>query len=265
MNTSKYPIEISYRTPGRSWHRLDGGGHGMTEAMNLDNLTTLVRTTFILDGIDGDERAVSTSMLLVVSDVVAQRWVAEVCEPWFDDESKRYVDGKIRVSKEVAIIPRKQLRFDETEAPGGLPVYTAKHGKRFRWYSADAAMPKPTEEQVRACIEDLPEPSEADSLRRELERMRDLHRAAEARAADAWGETSDTLVQLLAMIEAATGDGDFDVEKLGASARHLCEAIATNSDPRIACDARGGPRTPVEVSVALFGEEVALSLWGDPP
>jgi hypothetical protein len=52
-----------------------------------------------------------------------------------------------------------------------------------------------------------------------------------------------------------------EIEKMTVVARSLCEAIAASKDPRIACDARGGRRTPVEVSVSLFGQDVALAMW----
>jgi hypothetical protein len=190
MNDIKYPIEVGYPITCRAWHRIDVRCDGMTEAMNLDNCSVLLRTTFILDGDDGVERSVSTSMLVLADDVVAQRWSAEVCEPWFDDESRKHVPGKIRLTRQLAIIPRKELRFDETHVVGGLPVYT-ELGNRFRWYRADDAMPAPTDEQVHAYLQSLPEPSEVDSLRRELAKMRERYLEAELRVSEARGAKED--------------------------------------------------------------------------
>lgn len=189
MNTSiKYPIEVSRRNTGRAWHRIDEVVHDgdVTDAMTIDCSSTLIRTTVTRHG--EVDNSVSTSLLVVPGVVVAQRWQVAVVEPWLDDEDGTRHPGTTLLTTQAAVISRPELRHDQTTAPGGLPVYTSEAGGRFgrfRWYSADEPMPMPTDEQVYAYLEGLPAPSEVESLRRELDKMRERYLEAEQRVAEA--------------------------------------------------------------------------------
>jgi hypothetical protein len=172
-------------------------------------------------------------------------------------------------------------------------------------------MPRPTDEQVRAYVDGQPPPSEAESLRRELDKMRERYLEAEERVSEAraakddheepwiWSDDdtaktvdefgnmmvvritgghlrallsaaysemresyNDSIGRILSLAFRSMDKADpVEVEKMTVVARSLCEEIAASKDPRIACDDRGGRRTPVEVSVSLFGQDVALAMW----
>jgi hypothetical protein len=157
------------------------------------------------------------------------------------------------------------LRPEYVSVPAGLPPAGASTRPVFRWFCADDPMPRPTDEQVRAYVDGLPPPSEADSLRRELDKMCERCDATDEQIGvvraqrDEMREMLSMALSLLAM--AKDDGGTVTLEKMAIVARPFCEAIAASKDPRIACDARGGRRTPVEVSVDMFGQEVALAMW----
>jgi hypothetical protein len=280
MDTSTFPVKQGSHI-GARWHDIEfnTASGERTEAMNLHGGRVLVRTT-VRDSEYGEEGqppsiAVSTSMLTMSDAMVVKRWAPHVREPEVDEETGAEEPGVIVLSIEHRIAPptwthlrsgnTDLLRPEYVSVPAGLPPASAPTRPVFRWFCADDPMPRPTDEQVRAYVEGLPPPNEADSLRRELDEMRERCDEADEQIGVVRAqcdEMREMLSMTLALMSMAKEEGGaVAIENMTAIARPLCEAIAASKDPRIACDARGGRRTPVEVSISLFGEEVALAMW----
>ena len=206
MNTSTFPIKQGSHIGGR-WHDIEfnTASGERTEAMNLHGGRVLVRTT-VRDSEYGEEGqppsiAVSTSMLTLSDAMVIKRWAPHVIEPHFDEEEGREEPGVIVLSVEQRIAPptwthlrsgnTDLLRPEYASSPTGLPPAGASTRPVFRWFCADDTMPRPTDEQVRAYVDGLPPPSEADSLRRELDKMRERYLEAEERVSEARGAKDD--------------------------------------------------------------------------
>jgi hypothetical protein len=200
MNTRA--LRISYGSPvaTRRWHDIelvkpDGD---RTEAMNQPGGIVLLRTTLRDTEWSGEDSFCSTSvaasLICIKGMMVAKRWLPGVIEPWVDEEDQRHHPGMILVDEEFALVPVSEVSGESgllkpdsyIQGPDG---YT-KHSE-FRWFDADSFMPRPTEEQVRACVENLPPPSEVESLRAELDKMRERYLDAEQRVSEARGAIED--------------------------------------------------------------------------
>jgi hypothetical protein len=195
MNTSEFPITQGSHV-GCRWHDIEynKSNDDRVEAMNLHGGRVLVRTTQRDQEPATDEGtysiATSTSMIHLNDAMVVKRWAPHVREPYFDEDEGRDVPGVIVLSIEYSLAPPTwtHLRSKDTD------LLRREHGTErstFRWFNADESMPRPTDEQVRAYVEGLPPPNEADSLRRELDKMRERYLDAEARVSEARGVRED--------------------------------------------------------------------------
>ena len=197
MDTSTFPIKQGSHV-GARWHDIEftKPSDDRVEAMNLSCGRVLVRTTVRSSeyeyGEDGQPPtvAVSTSMITINDAMVVKRWAPHVIEPAVDEETGDKDPGAIVLSMEHRIAPPtwKPLRS------GNADLLRCEHGVErptFRWFCADDTMPRPTDEQVRAYVDGLPPPSEADSLRRELDLMRERYLEAEERVSEARGAKDD--------------------------------------------------------------------------
>ena len=197
MDTSTFPIKQGSHV-GARWHDIEftKPSDDRVEAMNLSGGRVLVRTTVRSSeyeyGEDGQPPtvAVSTSMITIDDAMVVKRWAPHVIEPAVDEETGDKDPGAIVLSMEHRIAPPtwKPLRS------GNADLLRCEHGVErptFRWFCADDTMPRPTDEQVRAYVDGLPPPSEADSLRRELDLMRERYLEAEERVSEARGAKDD--------------------------------------------------------------------------
>jgi hypothetical protein len=195
MNTSEFPITQGSHV-GCRWHDIEynKSNDDRVEAMNLHGGRVLVRTTQRDQEPATDEGtysiSTSTSMIHLNDAMVVKRWAPHVREPYFDEDEGRDVPGVIVLSIEYSLAPPTwtHLRSKDTD------LLRREHGTErstFRWFNADESMPRPTDEQVRAYVEGLPPPNEADSLRRELDKMRERYLDAEARVSEARGVRED--------------------------------------------------------------------------
>jgi len=179
MDTSTFPIKQGSHV-GARWHDIEftKPSDDRVEAMNLSGGRVLVRTT-VRSSEYGEEGqpptvAVSTSMITLTDAMVVKRWAPHVSEPEVDEETGREEPGVIVLSIEHRIAPPSWIVY-----PDG------------RWVCADDPMPRPTDEQVRAYVDGQPPPSEADSLRRELDLMRERYLEAEERVSEARAAKDD--------------------------------------------------------------------------
>jgi hypothetical protein len=181
FSTSDYRIAVSdFQFRPRKWHPLElPSNDGETMAMNI-GAGALVRTTVAretwateTDGALG----ISTSTELV-DGIVVKRWVAEVNHPEYDEEEGRQREGYIHVLTEYGVIPwqvfkDEQDRDREKGVLVSVPKFqlaevASEEPVRFRWYNADRPMPTPTDEQVRAVVEQRPGPTAIEALHQAL-------------------------------------------------------------------------------------------------
>jgi hypothetical protein len=198
MSTRSLPIKYGSPIACRRWHDIETTKHegDRTEAMNQPGGIVLVRTTIQDKEWSGEDSFCSTtvaaSMIRLKDTMVAKRWQPRVVDAWIDEDDHRHHPGMILVDEEYALVPVPKLTHRlASEELGLLRTDSFLKTTEFRWFDADAHMPRPTEEQVRACVESLPAPSEVESLRSELDKMRERYHDAEQRVSEARGAKED--------------------------------------------------------------------------
>ena len=147
-DATHYALKFPGSTSGKRWHPIAGGGGDVTEAMNIAG-GVLVRTTVTHDewtSEDSKASSVGVSMLRIEGVAVAKRWVARVEHPHFDEEEEREREGAIYIEVEYDIIQQRSMSIVR-ELVVQNPVTKRPE---FRWYFADADMPRPTPDQARA-------------------------------------------------------------------------------------------------------------------
>jgi hypothetical protein len=196
MSSSSLPITKG-STDGARWHDIEyqRSSSDRCEAMNLRGGRVLVRTTLrdTEPATDEGTYSISTasSMIVMEAATVAKRWQAQVTEPEFDDDGD-HIPASILVNIEYSIVPHTGVRRGMGELLRFVPTETGHPSRlEFCWFDADYPMPRPTDEQVRAYIDGLPPPREVDSLRRELDTMRERYREAEQRVTEARAARED--------------------------------------------------------------------------
>ena len=155
------PIRTNHSGGGRRWHTLSKDPDDFTEAMNAHG-GVLVRTRVeSTEWVTEETKTASMGLGLVFVErcQVGQRWSISVVEPDPDEGTT----GHILLQRERALVGSLTL----AEQEGGL-----LRGQKFRWYSADEPMPRPTDSQVLAVVEGRPAKSDADALREQVADLR---------------------------------------------------------------------------------------------
>ena len=205
MNTRSLPISYGTNVACRRWHDIElvKPAGDRTEAMNQPGGIVLVRTTLRNTEYSGEDSFCSTtvaaSVICLKGMMVAKRWLPRVVDAWVDEENQRHHPGMISVDEEFSLVPASEVSGDPGDSGLLKSESYIKHAEgdsytkhsEFRWFDADEFMPRPTEDQVRACVESLPPPSEIESLRNELDKMRERYHDAELRVSEARGARED--------------------------------------------------------------------------